>query len=104
MPPAKSIIQGLLDLAGIEINGPHPWDLQVYDERFYSRVLREGSLGLGESYMDGWWDARELDQFFARLLKAELEDASVDHRPDDHQPAAEKGGPPHRRTPLRHRQ
>jgi cyclopropane-fatty-acyl-phospholipid synthase len=73
MPPAKSIIQGLLDLAGIEINGPHPWDLQVYDKRFYNRVLREGSLGLGESYMDGWWDARELDQFFARLLKAELD-------------------------------
>ena len=25
-------------------------------------ILRSGSLGLGESYMDGWWDCRRLDE------------------------------------------
>jgi cyclopropane-fatty-acyl-phospholipid synthase len=67
------LVQNLLDLADIRINGDRAWDLQVYDERFFSRVLREGSLGLGESYMDGWWQAQDLYEFFTRLLDADLE-------------------------------
>ncbi len=72
MKPAKAIVQGLFNYADIQINGPHPWDIQVYDERFYGRVLREGSLGLGETYLDGWWDAPALDEFFHRLCAADL--------------------------------
>ena len=53
MKPAKAIVQDLFNHADIQINGPRPWDIQVYDERFYGRVLREGSLGLGES-LPGW--------------------------------------------------
>ena len=26
----------------------------VYNPHFYNRVLQEGSIGLGESYMDNW--------------------------------------------------
>ena len=40
---------------------------------FYARVLAQGSLGLGESYMDGWWDAPALDGLLTRLLQARLE-------------------------------
>jgi cyclopropane-fatty-acyl-phospholipid synthase len=69
----KSRAQGLLARAGIEINGSNPWDIQVHDERLYGRVLRQGSLGMGESYMDGWWDVPALDQFFDRILGARLE-------------------------------
>jgi cyclopropane-fatty-acyl-phospholipid synthase len=36
-------------------------------------VLREGSLGLGEAYMDGWWDCPAPDQFFARLLSLDAD-------------------------------
>jgi cyclopropane-fatty-acyl-phospholipid synthase len=32
-------------------------------------VLQEGSLGLGESYMDGWWDCERLDIFFQRVTR-----------------------------------
>ncbi len=32
----------------------------VHDERTYARVLRERSIGLGESYADGWWDTDDL--------------------------------------------
>ena len=74
MQPAKAIVQNLLNYADIEINGPRPWDIQVHDERFYGRVLKEGSLGLGEAYLDGWWDAPELDEFFTRLLAADLDE------------------------------
>ena len=36
--------------------------LDVHDPRVYERVLRQGSVGLGESYADGWWDADDLDR------------------------------------------
>ncbi|MFV1957537.1 MAG: cyclopropane-fatty-acyl-phospholipid synthase, partial [bacterium] len=56
----------LLDQAGIRINGDQPWDIHVHNEKFYGRVLGRGTLGLGESYMDGWWDSDALDEFFSR--------------------------------------
>jgi cyclopropane-fatty-acyl-phospholipid synthase len=34
--------------------------IDVHDERFYARLLRHRSIGLGESYADGWWDADDL--------------------------------------------
>lgn len=54
------------------INGDRPWDMQVKDDRIFRRVVLYGSLGLGESYMDGDWDARQLDEFFSRLLRARI--------------------------------
>jgi cyclopropane-fatty-acyl-phospholipid synthase len=50
--------------------GPAPWDPRIHDERFYRRVLAQGSLGLGEAYMEGWWDVDDLDGMLARLLRA----------------------------------
>jgi cyclopropane-fatty-acyl-phospholipid synthase len=70
---SRDTIEALLTLSGIQINGPCPWDIQVHREELYSRVLAEGSLGLGESYMDGWWDCAALDQFFDRIFRANLE-------------------------------
>jgi len=69
----KRTLQGILDLAGVKINGENPWDIQVHDDRLYQRILAQGSTGLGESYMDGWWESLELDEFFYRILKAELQ-------------------------------
>lgn len=34
--------------------------LIVKNRGFYRRVMREGSLGFGESYMDGWWETDDL--------------------------------------------
>jgi cyclopropane-fatty-acyl-phospholipid synthase len=62
-----------LSKADIEINGNDPWDIQVNNKSMYQRVLAEGSLGLGESYMDGWWDCHCLDEFFNRILRAGLD-------------------------------
>ncbi|NTV29972.1 MAG: cyclopropane fatty acyl phospholipid synthase [Candidatus Omnitrophica bacterium] len=69
---AKKLILKVLASAGITLNGPAPEDIQVYDQRFYKRVFLGGSLGLGESYVDGWWDVSALDTFFARLLSRDL--------------------------------
>lgn len=70
---SKKWAQGLLSLADIKIDGERPWDIQIRDERFYNSVAHRGSLGLGEAYMNGWWDAEKLDQFFHKIFKAELE-------------------------------
>ena len=65
-------ITEILTFAGIGVNGPEPWDIQVHDERFFGRALGEGSIGVGESYMDGWWDVPALDEFFTRFRRADL--------------------------------
>lgn len=74
MSAAKAFLSHLLTLAGLAVNGPSPWDPHVHDEAFYPRVLRQRSLGLGEAYMDGWWDCRQLDAFFHRLFCARLDE------------------------------
>jgi cyclopropane-fatty-acyl-phospholipid synthase len=66
-------IENLLTLAGVELNGNRPWDIHVHNDKFYFTVVRSGSLGLGESYMNGWWDASQVDELICRLLKAELD-------------------------------
>lgn len=71
---ARNVITELLQSAGIEINGNHPWDVQVHDDRFYQRVLRDTDLGLGESYMDGWWDCEALDEMINRIFLARLDE------------------------------
>jgi cyclopropane-fatty-acyl-phospholipid synthase len=70
----KRRVEELLALADVEIGGSRPWDIQVHDERLYARVMAQGTLGLGESYMDRWWDGEQLDEFFHRVLRAKLED------------------------------
>lgn len=67
---ARKTVERLLRAADIEVGGDRPWDLRVHDERLFKRVLAEGTLGAGEAYMDGWWDAERLDEFFARLIAA----------------------------------
>jgi hypothetical protein len=66
-------IAQLLDLAGVRIGGAAPWDMQVHDSRVHARIVAHGSLGLGEAYMDGWWDAEDLDGYLYRVLAARLD-------------------------------
>ena len=77
MAAAQRTVENLLRTAGIAINGTHPWDIQVHDERFFARVLASGSLGLGESYMEGWWDCQALDTMCARAIAARLDERFV---------------------------
>ena len=69
---AKDLLQGLLARADVQVNGARPWDIQVHDDRLFARVLAQGSLGLGEAYMDGWWDCAQLDEFFHKVVRADL--------------------------------
>jgi cyclopropane-fatty-acyl-phospholipid synthase len=69
---AETKAEELLKLAGITVNGKNPWDMQVHNPKLFQRVIAEGSLGLGEAYMDGWWDCEALDQFFEHIVRADL--------------------------------
>jgi cyclopropane-fatty-acyl-phospholipid synthase len=72
MPTPASLVEELLRAADVRINGDRPWDIHVNDERFFARVIADGSLGLGESYMDGWWDAERVDECIYHILRADL--------------------------------
>lgn len=64
----KKTVADFIAPGDVAINGTRDWDIVVKDERFYARVVSDGSLGLGESYMEGWWECPHIDQFIERLL------------------------------------
>lgn len=70
----KSELLPLLEKAGITIDGPNPWDPQIRNKDTWNRIYAQGSLGLGEAYMDGWWEAEDLAEFFSRVVGANIED------------------------------
>lgn len=76
---ARDVCTELLAGAGITVDGPKTWDIKIHDERVWSRVLRDGTLGAGETYMDGWWDSGALDQTIQRLQQIDLVDALRDN-------------------------
>jgi cyclopropane-fatty-acyl-phospholipid synthase len=71
---ANELCREVFASCGITVGGSESWDIQVHDDRFYTRILRDGTLGFGESYMDGWWDAEALDQTIERMCRARLRD------------------------------
>jgi cyclopropane-fatty-acyl-phospholipid synthase len=70
---AERQMTDLLATADIEINGNRPWDIQIKNKELFNRVSVTGSLGLGEAYMDGWWECQALDQLFFKLLSYGIE-------------------------------
>src|SRR6185436_5045684 len=59
---------------GVQVGGDRPSDITVRADRLYSRVVTGGLVGLGDAYVDGWWDCPRLDQFFDRTIRAGLTD------------------------------
>ena len=72
-PGAKAapprVLERLAASAGITFNGDRPWDIRVHDSELYRRILRQGSLGFGEAYMDGLWDSQRLDETMTRVIR-----------------------------------
>ena len=64
MKDAKQILTQAFREVGIDIGK----DIIVHDERFFSRALRAQAIGLGEAYMDVWWDAPDLTGLFKKLI------------------------------------
>jgi cyclopropane-fatty-acyl-phospholipid synthase len=69
----KRSFEKLLGDASITVDGNKTWDIRVHDPRLYRKAILLGNLGLGESYMDGWWECDDLEELFFRLLTADVE-------------------------------
>lgn len=70
---ARKYVEKLLASADVQIDGGRSWDLSIKNENFFTSVVTKGSLGLGESYMDGWWECDALDVFFYKILRRKLD-------------------------------
>jgi cyclopropane-fatty-acyl-phospholipid synthase len=70
---ALKVLERLLAQAHIQVNGENPWDIKIHNPKMAERVLAQGNLGLGESYMDAAWDVDQLDEFFCRILRHGLD-------------------------------
>src|ERR1043166_3617532 len=82
MSRAQDVMTNMLACADIRINGTRAWDIQVHDRRFFRRVLASGTLGFGESYMEGWWDCEALDEMCCRAIRAGIEKRFVFRLPN----------------------
>lgn len=67
---ARRIVERMLGETDIRIDGDRPWDVRIVDDRVYRRVLTGGTLGLGEAYMDGWWECDAIDQMVERAQRS----------------------------------
>ncbi len=63
----------LLAKADIVVNGSRPWDIRVKNKALFNRILANGSLALGEAYIDGWWECEALDEFIHKILRNQLD-------------------------------
>lgn len=72
-PPPPPLLRELAAEAGIRFNGNKPWDIQVFHPAVYRGILLRGSLGFGESFMDGLWSSHQLDETISRLLGSNIE-------------------------------
>lgn len=70
----RETLTRLLAEADVTVDGTRPWDMVIHHPDTAARILSRGSLGLGESYMDGWWDCDQLDEFISRILRARLDE------------------------------
>ena len=70
---SERAVTEILAMADVQVNGNRSWDITVQNKAFYIRVLKDQSLGLGETYMQGWWDSEALDECIFHILRADLE-------------------------------
>ncbi|XP_037036255.1 cyclopropane-fatty-acyl-phospholipid synthase-like [Bradysia coprophila] len=68
--PIRTYITRKFYAAGIKINdNTEPHNMIVHNDWFYHRIACDGSLGWGESYAEGWWDCKKLDDYFYKILQ-----------------------------------
>ncbi|WP_271271649.1 cyclopropane fatty acyl phospholipid synthase [Aliamphritea hakodatensis] len=71
--PLESYFTSQLSSVGITVNGSNPWDPQVHNPALWLRILKQGTVGLGEAYMEGWWDCISVEELIRRILEAGLD-------------------------------
>jgi len=73
----KRALEQLFETADVRIGGARPWDVRIHNPIVCRRVITEGNLGFGESYMDGQWECDDLEELFFRLLASKVDEKVV---------------------------
>ncbi len=73
MNHAEQTLRDWLKRADIVLNGERPSHPKVHNTALYERVLSDGIVGLGEAYMEGWWDCEQPDQLIYKALQKSLD-------------------------------
>ncbi|NNC65248.1 MAG: cyclopropane fatty acyl phospholipid synthase [Gammaproteobacteria bacterium] len=68
----RSRVESMLGSGDIRIGGDRPWDVTVHNDDTYARIVAQGMLAVGESYMDGWWDCEQLDEMICKAFRADF--------------------------------
>ena len=58
------MIEKMTTLMHVSLKG-----FEVDDERVYDEIISKRNLGLGESYMKGWWDHEAIDDFVYQIVR-----------------------------------
>jgi cyclopropane-fatty-acyl-phospholipid synthase len=66
----EGFVRREFESAGIRVNGLRGHDIQILDPRAYRAIALQGSLGLGESYIQGLWTTRRLDLLIEALFRS----------------------------------
>ena len=69
----ENYFRKILEEHDIRVDGSRPWDVSIINPKLFNRVFLNGSMGLGESYMDGWFECQRLDLFFEKIFSAGLD-------------------------------
>lgn len=69
---SKALCLSILDQAEIPLNSSEPWSIHVYNEKLWDRIIAQHQLGLGEAYIEGWWDCKKIDEMLSRLLSIDV--------------------------------
>jgi len=69
---AEKIVREIFESADVGVDGKRPGDMLVKNKAFYGRLVRDASIGLGESYMEEWWECEQLDLCIEKLLRADI--------------------------------
>ncbi len=70
---ARKLLSDALEKADIKLDGDRPWDVRIHNDALYARILKNGTIGIGEAYMDGWWDCSQMDVMFYKVMTSHLD-------------------------------
>jgi cyclopropane-fatty-acyl-phospholipid synthase len=73
----RNAVEEMFDRADVRINGDRSFDIRVRHPEFYKRIIGNAQLGLGESYMDGWWECDSIAEMTRRFILAGLHKSSL---------------------------
>ncbi|MDO8430702.1 MAG: class I SAM-dependent methyltransferase, partial [Candidatus Taylorbacteria bacterium] len=69
---AEKTVREIFLKAGVEFNGSEPTDITVKDSQCFKRILADGSLGLGESYMEGWIECEDIAGMISKVILGKI--------------------------------